>query len=111
MQGGTVFGVVYMYAGEKVLHLLRQTAGGSPLEQGLERCGVEPLASEIQQQPFAFHGQAGVAANGVGEKFSGSRGTKAGGVCRKALGQFRGKCGGQVHARHCKGCGLENSDQ
>jgi hypothetical protein len=99
MQCRAVFCVVYMRAGEEVLHLLWQAAGGTPLQQRLQCRGVETLAGEVEQEPLAFHRQAGVTASGVGKEFSRSRGTKAGGVCGKALGQFRGERSGQVHAR------------
>jgi hypothetical protein len=99
MQRRAVFCVIHMRAGEEVLHSLRQATGSSPLQQRLQRGGVEALAGEVEQEPLAFHRQAGVATSGVGEEFSGNRGTKADGVCGKALGQFRGERSGQVHAR------------
>ena len=99
MQRRSVFGVVHMHAGKKVLHLLRQAAGSSPLQQRLQRRSVETLAGEVEQEPLAFHSQAGVPASSIGKEFSRSRGTKAGGVCGKALGQVRGERSGQVHAR------------
>jgi hypothetical protein len=94
-----VFGVVYMRAGEEVLHLLWQAAGGSPLQQRLQCRGVEALAGEVEQEPLAFHRQAGITTSGIGEEFSGGCGAEAGSVCGKALGQFRGERSGQVHAR------------
>ena len=55
MQRCAVFGVVHVHAGEQVLHLLRQATRSRPLQQCLQRGGIQTLTGEIEQEPLAFH--------------------------------------------------------